>query len=74
MLASALCVADFHYNIPALSHLRSIRTHHRQLRIPALSHITSPQHPRPSLTASHPCTLFHHISAASAPIIDSFAS
>ena len=35
------------------SHLRGIRAHHRQLRIPALSHITSPQHPHPSSTASH---------------------
>ena len=32
LLASALCVADFHYNITALSHLRS-SAHHRQLRI-----------------------------------------
>ena len=35
------------------SHLRGIRTHHRQLRIPALSPITSPRHPRPSSTAPH---------------------
>ena len=35
------------------SHLRGISAHHRQLRIHALPHITSPQHPRPSSTAPH---------------------
>ena len=35
------------------SHLRSIRTHHRQLRIPALSPIISPRHQRPSSTTPH---------------------
>ena len=35
------------------SHLRSIRTHHRQLRIPALSPITAPRHQCPSSTAPH---------------------
>ena len=36
--------------------------------------ITSLRHQRPSSAASHPCSLPHHISAASAPIIGSFAS
>ena len=35
------------------SYLRGIRAHNRQLRILALSHITSPQHPHPSSTAPH---------------------